>query len=267
MRHRLRPLLTGGFPTLPGLFLLGLPIGLAAVIAGPPPEPVPVHIAGIRMVAPEQVLLFLADEKEERAVPMAVGRDQGIAIYLGKERAQTPRPMTHDLLVLILRTLGVVVDKVTITELKDDTYYAEIAMRSGKTVHRIDARPSDAIALAVRLDAPMFAAPALLRSMSGPSWTEVATHPDRRLGLSVQELADDLAEPLGASGVEGVLVASVRPGGAAERAGVRRGDVVLSIDGNETGDLEGYRKAIAAAKEKPAFRVWRDGQILALVTP
>ena len=95
MRHRLRPFLTGGFPTLPGLVFICLPLCLAAVIPGPPPEPVPVHIAGIRMVAPEQVLLFLADEKEERAVPMAVGRDQGIAIYLGKERAQTPRPMTQ----------------------------------------------------------------------------------------------------------------------------------------------------------------------------
>ena len=133
-----------------------------------PSAPVPVHVAGIQPVGPDQVLLFLADEKEEKAVPISVGRDQGLAIFLGRERAQTPRPMTHDLIVEILKDLDARVEKVTITELKEDTYYSEITLRSGKTLHAIDARPSDAIALAVRLDTPIFAAPGLLRLPPGP---------------------------------------------------------------------------------------------------
>ena len=133
-----------------------------------PSAPVQVHVAGIQPVGPDQVLLFLADEKEEKAVPIAVGRDQGLAIFLGRERAQTPRPMTHDLIVEILKDLDAKVERVTITELKEDTYYSEIALRSGKTLHAIDARPSDAIALAVRLDTPIFAAPGLLLFPPGP---------------------------------------------------------------------------------------------------
>lgn len=132
-----------------------------------PPGPVPVHVAGIQAVGPDQVVLLLADEKEEKAVPISVGRDQGLAIFLGKERTQTPRPMTHDLIVEILNDLGATVEKVTITELKNDTYYSEIALRSGKTLYTVDARPSDAIALAVRLETPMFAAPGLLQSPPG----------------------------------------------------------------------------------------------------
>src|SRR5258708_11640699 len=85
----------------------------AAPEATPASDLVPIHVAGIRMVGPDQVLLFLADEKEERAMPMAVGRDQGMAIYLGKEHAAIPRPLTHDLLVQILKALGAVVEKVT----------------------------------------------------------------------------------------------------------------------------------------------------------
>lgn len=145
-----------------------LPLLLAAKPSPAPSDPVPVHVAGIQAVGPDQVVLLLADEKEEKAVPIAVGRDQGLAIFLGKERAQTPRPMTHDLIVEILKDLGATVEKVTITELKDDTYYAEIALRSGVTLHPVDARPSDAIALAVRLRTPIFAAPGLLQAPAGP---------------------------------------------------------------------------------------------------
>ena len=68
---------------------------------------VAVHIAGLQMIGPEQALLLLADDSEERGVPIAVGRDQGITIYLGKEGVETPRPMTHDLIAQILDTLEI----------------------------------------------------------------------------------------------------------------------------------------------------------------
>ena len=151
-------------------------------------EPIPVHIAGIRMVGPEQALLLLADEKELRAVPIAVGRDQGIAIYLGKEKTPTPRPMTHDLMVKILKTLKVKVERVTITELRESTYYAEIRLRSGRKKHSVDSRPSDAIALAVRIDVPIFASPDLLRSLDEEEEPSLLAEEGRALGLSVQPL-------------------------------------------------------------------------------
>ncbi|MBI4169074.1 MAG: bifunctional nuclease family protein [Acidobacteria bacterium] len=250
---------------LPGVTLLLLGALTAAPRAAAQP-PVPVHIAGIQMISPDQVLLLLADEKEEKAVPISVGRDQGIAIYLGKEKAEAPRPMTHDLLANILKTLGAVVERVTITDLKRDTYFAEIALRSGDEAHAIDARPSDAIALAVRLNAPIFSAPGLLRPLGTLGRPAPTTNADRRLGLSVQELDRDLAEFMGATRVAGVLVASIVAGGPAEKTGLYRGDIIREIDGKPTADLEAYRAAIDGALPL-RFSVWREGRSLTLVRP
>jgi len=208
-----------------------------SVSPSPQPTSVPVHIAGIQPTGPDQVMLLLADESEQRAVPIAIGRDQGIAIYLGKMKAETTRPLTHDLLATILGVVGAVVERITVTELKDDVYYAEIALRAGGKIHTIDARPSDAIALAVRLDTPMFSAPLLLKPIGGPDAPKSTLHADRELGLTVQELDPDLAQFLGAADVTGVLVSSVARGGPADRAGVRRGDIVQGLDGHPVAGL------------------------------
>jgi bifunctional DNase/RNase len=230
-------------------------------------EPILVHLAGIRMVGPEQALLILADEAERRAVPIAVGRDQGLAIYLGQEKTPTPRPMTHDLIVQILNTLGVDVEKVIITALRENTYYAEIALKDGRKSHRIDARPSDAIALAVRLEVSIFASPELLSTLDEEEPPALTAEDGRKLGLSVQELESELAEYLGAVGVPGVLVASVVADSPAARAGLRRGDILQSLDGRSTADLEHYRDAVGKASRFPSFDVWREGEQLTLVRP
>jgi bifunctional DNase/RNase len=219
------------------------------------------------MLGPDQALLVLADEPEERAVPIAVGRDQGIAIYLGREERQTPRPMTHDLLVSMLRALDAGIERVTMTELRENTYYAEILLRRDGQEHRIDARPSDAIALAVRMDVPIFVAPDLLRPLGDSEGTPaVVSDYGRHLGLTVQELERDLAAFLGAEEVTGVLVASVAAGGPAALAGLRRGDILRSIDGRPTGSLSAYRAALESIEEVSRFAIWREGKRLTLVT-
>ena len=230
-------------------------------------EPVLVHLAGIRMVGPEQALLLLADEDERRAVPIAVGRDQGLAIYLGQEKTPTPRPLTHDLIVQILDRLQVEVERVVITELRDGTYYADIALKQGRKRLDIDARPSDAIALAVRLDVPMLASPDLLTNIEEEGGPADTVDGGRRFGITVQELNDDLAEYLGASEVPGVLVASVKEDSPASNAGVRRGDILLRLDGRPTGDLESFVEAVAMASRYPSFDVWREGEQLTLARP
>jgi hypothetical protein len=219
------------------------------------------------MVAPEQALLVLADEEGRRAVPIAVGRDQGLAIYLGQKKTPTPRPMTHDLMVQILDTLGVDIEKVIITDLREGTYFAEIALRDGRKRHRIDARPSDAIALAVRLDVPILASPDLLTAIDGDGSPGDLVEGGRRFGLTVQELDADLAEFLGATGVPGVLVASVMADSPAEISGLRRGDILQRLDGRPTEDLKTYLDAVGMASRFPSFDVWRDGEQLTLVRP
>jgi uncharacterized protein len=257
-------------PRVLPLTSLLLAISLFTPSAAAPPEKddpsaVLVHIAGIRMVGPEQVLLLLADEKEERAVPISVGRDQGIAIYLGKMKADTPRPMTHDLLANILTTLGATIEKITITRLQDDVYFSEIRLHSGSKVHTIDARPSDAIALAVRTNAPIFSSPVLLKALDTSGRPDATMHADRALGLTVQELESDLAESLGAGGIRGVLVASVLRNGPAERAGVRRGDILRAIDGLSVDDVAAYRAA--SGNGVKSLTIWREGGERTLKTP
>ena len=86
------------------------------------------------------------------------------AIALVIEKVQTPRPMTHDLVRNVLLGVNATVKKVVVTELKDDTFYALIWLERNGTTISIDSRPSDALALALRTDAPIFVDDSVLKS-------------------------------------------------------------------------------------------------------
>lgn len=101
-------------------------------------------------------IVVLKDVEGESVLPIWVGVYEANAIALEIEKVTTPRPMTHDLLKNFLTGFGATVHKVVVTELKDDTFYAVIwAEREGQTIS-IDSRPSDALALALRVDCPIF---------------------------------------------------------------------------------------------------------------
>ena len=101
-------------------------------------------------------ILILKDTSKEIALPIWVGLNEANAIMLELEQIPTPRPMTHDLLKNILGTMHATVQKVIVSDLKDDTYYAIIELLHGGEVLSIDSRTSDAIALALRTKAPIF---------------------------------------------------------------------------------------------------------------
>ena len=103
-----------------------------------------------------QPIIILRDEAGERQLPIWVGLAEANAIALQMENVATPRPMTHDLLRNVIEDLDGRVQQVVVTELKDSTFFAIIHLDvRGETV-KIDARPSDAIALALRTRAPIF---------------------------------------------------------------------------------------------------------------
>jgi bifunctional DNase/RNase len=107
-------------------------------------------------------IVVLKDVASDQVLPIWVGIFEANAIALELEKTATPRPMTHDLLRNMARGLNAVVRKVVVSELRDDTFYAVIWMeQEGETV-AIDARPSDAIALALRWDCPIYASRAVL---------------------------------------------------------------------------------------------------------
>jgi bifunctional DNase/RNase len=109
-------------------------------------------------------IIVLKDVNSDSVLPIWVGVFEANAIALEIEKVSPPRPMTHDLLKNAITGLGATVERVVVTELRNDTFYAAIwATRNGEPI-MIDARPSDAIALAMRADAPIFVAEEVLQS-------------------------------------------------------------------------------------------------------
>jgi bifunctional DNase/RNase len=101
-------------------------------------------------------IVILKDKDGERVLPIWVGIFEANAIALELEKVTTPRPMTHDLLKSVLDGLGVTVRQVVVNDLKDNTFFAVIELNHNGSVINIDSRPSDAIALALRVNAPIF---------------------------------------------------------------------------------------------------------------
>ena len=109
-------------------------------------------------------IVVLKDAGGTAILPIWVGIYEANAIALEIEKVQTPRPMTHDLLKNLLLGLNVHVHKVVVNELRDDTFYALIWMEREGQMMSMDSRPSDALALALRLDCPIFVEEAVLKS-------------------------------------------------------------------------------------------------------
>jgi bifunctional DNase/RNase len=101
------------------------------------------------------VLLKTADGS--RYLPIWIGHPEAAAILMKLQNATTPRPMTHDLFVDVLGQLDIRVVRITVTELRENTFYAQITVAQDGQELEIDSRPSDAIALAIRTEAPIFA--------------------------------------------------------------------------------------------------------------
>jgi bifunctional DNase/RNase len=119
--------------------------------------PIEMTIKGL-MVDPvtNMPIVVLRDAAGDRVLPIWVGVFEANAIALQIENVATPRPMTHDLLRNVIADLKGSVERVVVTDLKENTFYALIYLRVGGEVVAIDARPSDAIALALRAKAPIF---------------------------------------------------------------------------------------------------------------
>ena len=109
-------------------------------------------------------IVILKDVNGAAVLPIWVGIYEANAIALEIEKVQTPRPMTHDLLRNVLLGLEVHVQKVVVNELKDDTFYALIWVERNGEMMSIDSRPSDALALALRVDCPIFVEDQVLKS-------------------------------------------------------------------------------------------------------
>ncbi|MBA3629143.1 MAG: bifunctional nuclease family protein [Actinobacteria bacterium] len=124
---------------------------------------VELSLVGVRVELPSnQPIVLLKETTGERYLPIWIGAVEATAIAFALQGIETPRPMTHDLLRDILTETQVQVERILVSELKDRTFFATIQMHRDGRSSEVSSRPSDAIALAVRINAPIFAAEEVL---------------------------------------------------------------------------------------------------------
>jgi hypothetical protein len=124
-------------------------------------------------------IIILRDSDGQRVLPIWVGIFEANAIALQMENISTPRPMTHDLLRNVIRDLSGTVTKIVVSELRDNTFYALIYVQTATDTVAIDARPSDAIALALRSQAPIFVEESVIDNAKGVDFTTDKADSDR----------------------------------------------------------------------------------------
>ncbi|MEA2555287.1 MAG: uncharacterized protein QOI60_618 [Actinomycetota bacterium] len=125
------------------------------------------EITGVRVELPtNQPIVLLRERGGERYLPIWIGAAEAAAIALSLQGVVTPRPMTHDLMQNILEDLQVNVHRIVVTELRDSTFFASIQLQRNGDSYEISSRPSDAIALAVRMAIPIFADESVLEEAS-----------------------------------------------------------------------------------------------------
>ena len=114
----------------------------------------------------KQPIVLLKTNDDNRYLPIWIGHPEAAAILMKLQGADTPRPMTHDLMVDLLDQVETKVERITINELRDNTFFATIIISVSGTEIEIDSRPSDALALAVRVQAPIFVAEEVIEESS-----------------------------------------------------------------------------------------------------
>jgi bifunctional DNase/RNase len=146
------------------------------------------ELVGVRVEIPANTPMVLLREQDgrHRLLPIYIGNPEATSIHYALEGVVPPRPLTHDLFLPTLAALDTTVEQVVITEMRDHTYYAELHLRTPAGAKVISSRPSDAIALAVRCDAPLFADDALIDEVG----QEPAAEPEDEAAEIIDEFHD-----------------------------------------------------------------------------
>jgi bifunctional DNase/RNase len=211
-------------------------------------------------------IVLLEDINGGRVMPIWVGVFEARAIAMEMEQVVPPRPLTHDLIKRILEGLQAHITAVVITALQDNTFYAQMAVATGTVVIQVDARPSDAIAVALRVKAPIFVNKAVFDNAPAVDLQEATPSPVvlKRYGLTLQNVTAPLASHFRLAKAEGVLVSDVEQGSAAEQDGLRRGDVIVGANRAKVSDLH-HLEATLQQRGAITFQIVRGDKHLTLV--
>jgi predicted metalloprotease with PDZ domain len=152
------------------------------------------------------------------------------------------------------------VKEVRIIDLKNNTYYATLFLIINKGVQEIDARPSDAIVIALKSKTPIFVSTKIL-DQQGIALIQKSGFGER-LGIRIQELTPALASGFKFKGKKGVLVAEVLPGSVSESSGIKAGDIITKVDSKEVGTVLQFEEMFDSAKPGDLLKIllFRDNQ-------
>jgi uncharacterized protein len=237
-------------------------VGFAAACSQSPNPDVEVEVSRVAVdPTSRSPVVLLEDKAHNVALPIWIGPAEAHAIASRLEGVESPRPLTHDLMKALMERVGVGLQRVVIRELRENTYYASIiVLLDGKEVE-IDSRPSDAIALAVRFQQPIFVNRALLEGQTALDLRGVRGDALSIGSVTVQVLSDEMADYFDLPAGQGVVVSNVA--GTADD-GLRRGDVILEVDGSPVRDPADFRAKLYAHDGSSDLAVHRDGSRLHL---
>jgi len=250
---------------LAGLLLLtaALPGHAGRELAGDPAEFAEAELVTVGVSPGNGVPLALLRTIESRElVPIFIGPFEARAIQLALQGIATPRPMTHDLMGELLAATDTELERLLIDDLVDGTFLGMLELRSGGSMRRVDTRPSDGLALAVRTGAAIFIAPRVVSASRGQPWEGLpGQQVVRILGITVIELSAEVRAALELPDVEGVLVSQAT--GAAGRAGISAGDLILAINDQPVSNPLKLLEILADVPEDATLRLrlWQDGEV------
>jgi bifunctional DNase/RNase len=236
-------------------FMLSLPLLVPSLYAAQDSGSVETKIKTL-MLDPysQSPIVVLETVPDKKLLPIWIDVPEARAIALELEKVATPRPLTHDLIRNIIQGLGATLQRVTITDLRSNTYFAVLFLGIKGQELQIDARPSDAIAVALRMKAPIYASTQVLaKAKSLPSLSNETKEFQKKLGVQAQDLTVEVAALLDLSVQRGVLITEVAQGSVAMLAGIQRGDVITKANDQaiqSAHDLEAFLQS-----KKPQTRI------------
>ena len=220
------------------------------------------EVKGVRLDAIGQnPVVILADKDGKKALPIWIGLLEANAIDKELKNITSPRPMTHDLLHSILDQVQVKVREVKIVDLKDRTYYARLFLTLNKKLIEVDARPSDAIVIALKSKTPILVLATILDTQG---ITLAKKNMGERYGIRIQELTPSLASHFNFKGQKGILVSEVISGSTSEVSGIMAGDIITKVDLKEVGSVQEFEEVFDALKVGNSVRItlFRNDQFL-----
>ena len=228
---------------------------LVAISKETPSSFIEMEVKGVRLDAIGQnPVVLLADKEGKKALPIWIGLLEANAIDRELRNLTSMRPLTHDLLHSILTQVQASVKEIRIVDLKDSTYYAILFLKLNKGVIEIDARPSDAIIIALKSKVPILVSAKILGEQ-GISVTKKSVFGER-YGIRSQELTPSLASYFNFKDKKGVLVAEVLPGSASETSGIKAGDIITKVNSKEVRSVQEFEEMFDAAKVGDSVRIF-----------